>query len=267
MISILAASFAFNSEQVKSYNQKPSNHHEEVAAIIEGGFFLNSNQVLDIGCGDGKLTACFASQLPEVHFIGCDVSPTMIEYATHHYTASNLEFIVKNAEELNLGNQFDRVISFSCLHWIKNQKKAIEQIFQVLRPGGKILLIATPNSSNNDFKAICRDIIFSLRWAFYFLTFQSTHSFHTEREYKNILTAAGFEINQMETKQAEMVFKNREELEPFLRAILTPLQHLDPAYHSAFLEDFYFGLAKLGRIDPDGLIHIFFDQIEIQAQK
>lgn len=45
-IFLLAASFAFNSEQVKSYNQKPSNHQEEVAGIIEGGFFLYSQQAI-----------------------------------------------------------------------------------------------------------------------------------------------------------------------------------------------------------------------------
>jgi trans-aconitate 2-methyltransferase len=260
-------SFEFNDVQVKNYNEKPSNHQEEILKIIESGVFRDSKKVLDVGCGDGKLTAFFASNLPHAHIVGCDVSPSMIEYALGHYVGPNLNFIVKNAENLDFEDQFDTVVSFNCLHWIKNQKRAIEQISNILKPNGKIFLVATPNSSNNDFKTICRDIILSFRWIFYFIGFQSVHSFHTETEYGEILTSCGFLIDKIETKQTEMVFRDENELEPFLKAVLTPLQHLNPIYHSAFLADFYQGLDRLGRIYPDGSIHLFFDQIELQAHK
>ncbi len=262
-----APSFKFDDSQVKSYNEKPSNHEEEILKIIESGFFLDSQRILDVGCGDGKLTACFASHLPKARMIGCDLSQPMIDYASKHYTSHNLDFIVKNAENLDFQDQFDTVISFNCLHWIKNQKRAIEAISHILKPNGNILLVATPDSPNNDFKTICRNIILSLRWIFSFVGFQSTHSFHTEAEYRELLIDSGFLIDKIETKQTELVFKNKGELEPFLKAVLTPLHHLDPIHHPAFLRDFYRGLNKQGRVYRDGSIHIFFDQIELQAHK
>ncbi|MES2122415.1 MAG: methyltransferase domain-containing protein [Chlamydiota bacterium] len=259
--------FEFNETQVKSYNEKPSLPQDAVVKIIESGFFLDAHRILDVGCGDGKLTACFASHLPQAEVVGSDISQSMIDFASNHYTSHNLNFIVKNAENLNFQEPFDAIISFNCLHWVKNQKRAIEQISHSLKPNGKIFLIATPDSSNNDFKKICRKIILSWKWMFHFLGFQSTHSFHKEKEYREFLIDSGFLIDKIETKQTELIFKNREELEPFLKAILTPLQHLDPLHHSAFLTDFYRGLSKAGRIYRDGSIHIFFDQIELQAHK
>ncbi len=260
-------SFEFDESQVRDYHNKPSNDIEEVKRIIDSGFFANSKEILDLGCGDGKRTAIFAANLPHVSVVGCDVSKTMVEYASKHFIASNLNFLEKSAENLDFEKKFDAIVSFNCLHWIENQKKAIDEIFNILKPGGRAFLVATPASSNNDFKTICRSIILSFRWLPYFLTFRSVHSFHTEREYETMLSSAGFLIDKISTNQTELVFKDRNELEPFLKAVLTPLQHLNPSNQPAFLEDFFQELNRQGRIDANGVIHIFFDQVELLVSK
>lgn len=43
--------------------------------------------VLDVGCGDGKITANFATTLPRGRVVGIDSSPDMIAYATRTYAA------------------------------------------------------------------------------------------------------------------------------------------------------------------------------------
>lgn len=259
--------FQFREEQVRDYHEKPSGSQEEIARIAESDFFANSKEVLDVGCGDGRLTAFFADKLPGISFIGCDVSQAMVHYASREYNFPNLSFLEKNAEDLGFENQFDTIVSFNCLHWIKNQKRALQQIFSALKPGGKALLIATPDSSNNDFKTACFNVILSFRWLPYFITFRSVHSFHTEQEYRKLLNNAGFLIEKIEIRKTELLFKDRNELDPFLKAILTPLQHLDPSYQPAFLEDFFQELNKQGRVDAEGVIHIFFDQIELLVSK
>ena len=263
----VSRSCALNEEQVNQSQNKLSNNIEEVRNRIESGFFDNSKEILDIGCGDGNLTAIFAANLPHASILGCDVSKTMIEHALQQHVAFNLNFLEMSAENLNFEKKFDTVISFNCLHWIGNQKRAINQIFNVLKPGGKALLVATPSSSNNDFKTICRRLILSFRWAPYFLTFRSVHSFHTKQEYEKLLNNAGFFIDKIEIKQIEKVLKNRDELDLFLKEVLTPLKHLDPRNQPAFLEDFFKELNRRGRVDVNGVIHIFFDQIEIIVSK
>ncbi len=263
----ISRSFEFNEDQVESYHNKPSNDVLEVRRIIGSGFFADSKEILDVGCGDGRLTALFAANLPNASILGCDVSKAMIEYALKYHASSNLNFIERSAENLDFKSQFDTVISFNCLHWIENQERVLDQIYFALKPGGKAFLVATPASANNDFKTICRNIIVSFRWLPYFFTFRSVHSFHTEQEYRDLLKQAGFSIERVEIKPTELVFKDRDSLEPFLKAILTPLQHLAPHHQPAFLEDFFQELQGQGRVDTQGSIHIHFDQIELIINK
>lgn len=151
--------------------------NQVVSRIIESGFLSNSKEILDLGCGDGELTAAFAANLPQALILGGDVSKAMIEVALQQHAASNLRFVEMDAEKLDFKNQFDAVVSVNCLHFVDNQKRAIEQIYHALKPGGKAFLIATPESSNNDIKKICRSIILSCRWLPHFVGFRSTHSF------------------------------------------------------------------------------------------
>ncbi|MCP6756534.1 class I SAM-dependent methyltransferase, partial [Klebsiella pneumoniae] len=43
--------------------------------------FKGDEQVLDIGCGDGKITSAIANSLPNGIILGIDISQTMIEFA------------------------------------------------------------------------------------------------------------------------------------------------------------------------------------------
>lgn len=257
-------SFEFNENQVIIYNNKP--HDEEFVKLTES-YLKDCETILDVGCGDGKLTSSLATHLPNTSIIGCDVSKTMIDYAKNHYDSPNLDFLERHAEDLQFSEEFDAVVSFNCLHWIQNQNRALQQIFHVLKPGGKAIIVATPESENNDYKTVCRNMILSWRWFLYFLTFRSVHSFHTEEQYREILANVGFTIESIQVKQDGSHFKNREELEPFLKAILTPLHYLAPSHQPAFLEDVYQELHRMGRVDASGAIHIYFDQIEILATR
>ena len=46
-----------------------------------------NERVLDLGCGDGKITAKIANLVPEGWVIGIDFSPEMIKFAQEHYPA------------------------------------------------------------------------------------------------------------------------------------------------------------------------------------
>jgi trans-aconitate 2-methyltransferase len=57
---------------------------------------LQGNEsILNVGCGDGKITADFAESFPSSRVIGIDSSPEMIDYAQQTYPTSqysNLSF-------------------------------------------------------------------------------------------------------------------------------------------------------------------------------
>lgn len=66
---------------------------------------LQGNEsVLDVGCGDGKITADFAAALPKGRVVGVDSSAQMIDYATRTYADTqypNLSFACNDARSQN----------------------------------------------------------------------------------------------------------------------------------------------------------------------
>ena len=72
---------------------------------------LRGNEtVLDIGCGDGKVTAAIAAQLPNGRVVGIDSSPAMIELAVRHQAKAgwpHLMFELLDARDMEYVEWFD----------------------------------------------------------------------------------------------------------------------------------------------------------------
>jgi SAM-dependent methyltransferase len=90
-------------------------------------------RILDLGCGDGVLTAKLAA-------IGCDMvgvdgSPAQVE-ATR---ALGLDARLMDGERLELDAGFDAVFSNAALHWMRRPGAVIDGVFRALKPGGRFV--------------------------------------------------------------------------------------------------------------------------------
>ena len=101
--------------------------------------------VLDLGCGAG-FDACVAARLvgPDGRVVGVDVTPEMVTRAWELSALlpfRNLSFQVASAEQLPFPHQFfDVVTSNGVFNLIIEKDKAAEEIFRVLKPGGRLHL-------------------------------------------------------------------------------------------------------------------------------
>jgi trans-aconitate 2-methyltransferase len=97
-------------------------------------------QLLDVGCGDGKLSARIAALLPRGAVLGVDASADMVAFARRQFGADtwpNLRFEVVDARQLSFDARFDRVVSFNALHWVPQQAEALRGIRTALKPQGQ----------------------------------------------------------------------------------------------------------------------------------
>lgn len=99
--------------------------------------------VLDLGCGTGRLLQRLATQFPQLRGTGLDLSSNMVRQARlsnrHH---PRLIFLEGKAESLPFGNgQFDAVFNtISFLHY-SEPKQVLNEVSRVLCPGGRFYLV------------------------------------------------------------------------------------------------------------------------------
>ena len=98
--------------------------------------------VLDLGCGTGRLLNRLAAEFPDLKGIGVDLSPQMLKKARqnnqHH---PRLIYTKGNAESLPFAeNQFDAVFNtISFLHY-PNPQQVFSEVGRILRPQGEFYL-------------------------------------------------------------------------------------------------------------------------------
>jgi trans-aconitate methyltransferase len=91
--------------------------------------------ILDVGCGTGTLT----EKIVEAGAIvtGIDASPEMVAKAKQAY--NNIEFFVKDATDFSFAEKFDAAFSNATFHWIKDQQRLLQSIYNNLKQRGRLV--------------------------------------------------------------------------------------------------------------------------------
>jgi trans-aconitate methyltransferase len=92
-------------------------------------------EILDVGCGTGHMTAQIAASGANV--MGVDMSASMVRQAREKYP--EIKFEVADARELKLEKNFDAVFSNATLHWIKEPERAAQAVAWRLKVGGRFV--------------------------------------------------------------------------------------------------------------------------------
>jgi ubiquinone/menaquinone biosynthesis C-methylase UbiE len=119
---------------------------DEIFTETEAGFLLGkvraSDDVLDLGCGTGRLTIALAGRARSVS--GLDMSPAMLAAARGKLAARGLTADLREGDMVSLpfpDASFDAVVSMLTLMHVPRQDR--QQVFaeaaRVLRPGGRLL--------------------------------------------------------------------------------------------------------------------------------
>jgi trans-aconitate methyltransferase len=103
------------------------------APVVELLAPLPGERILDLGCGDGALTAKLAALGCDV--VGVDSSAPQIEAARK----LGLNARVMSADDLRFDGEFDAVFSNAVLHWIKNPDAVIAGVWRALRSSGRFV--------------------------------------------------------------------------------------------------------------------------------
>jgi trans-aconitate 2-methyltransferase len=196
-------------------------------------------RVLDVGCGDGKVTARIAGLVPRGMVLGVDPSHNMIDFASSHFgTVANLRFAVADARCLPYRSEFDLVVSFNALHWVAEQEDALRSIQEALKPGGQALLRFVPRESGWAIEYIIEEVRARPRWRGFFTGFQAPFAHFTPEHYRDMAVRNGLAVDHIHVENGSWDFKSREAFAAFCAATFVEWTRLLPeADRPAFIAD------------------------------
>jgi len=90
-------------------------------------------RVLDVGCGDGALTEKLVAA--GCHVVGIDASEAQVRGAR----ARGVDAIACRIEDLPFVKEFHAAFSNAVLHWVRDQRAALQRICRALRPHGRFV--------------------------------------------------------------------------------------------------------------------------------
>jgi trans-aconitate methyltransferase len=225
-------------------------------------------RILDLGCGDGALTAELAEYVPDGYVLGIDASESMIATARKYYTGSNLQFERQDINAVDFESEFDVVFSNATLHWIKDHKRLLRKVFECLRDRGTARFQFAGDGNCSNLIRIVRELMAENPYVGAFRDFDWPWYMPSCREYQTLLNETSFTEKKVWSNNADRYFESSESmtrwigqpsLVPFLGCIPEPDRR---GFQDAIVE------RMVGETQQaDGTCFETFRRINVQARK
>ncbi len=191
--------------------------------------------VLDVGCGDGRITAQLAKHVKQGEVVGLDASPSMVEFASNSFSKMNfpnLDFQLGMAEDALFPQQFDLIVSFSCFHWLKDPGKAIRQLSASLKPGGEMLILTYPKES-----PYYRYLQTALKNYPEYYHLSANNTMLSANEYKKLFLKNQLEILDFQKRDLFAIYNDQKAIQQYIKGWLNSYVQLPDYLYDSFLEN------------------------------
>ncbi len=262
------AEYKWNAEEYAIHSAP----QQKWARELIGKLNLKGNEIfLDIGCGDGKVTAEIATYLKNGTVVGIDNSGEMIFLATEKFPTSkypNLSFRKVDARALPFHQEFDIAFSNAALHWVLDHGPVLEGIYQSLKPDGKVVVQMGGKGNASQVLEVLNETMCKNNWEEYFHNFSFPYGFYSPEEYGHWLRGAGFEIINLEFKPKNMVHETTEKFKGWLRSTWLPyLDRIPEILREEFIDALTLKYLERNPPDNEGKINTGMQRLEFVATK
>lgn len=251
--------------------------------------------ILDVGCGDGKVTAEIAISVPRGFVMGIDASAEMIGFARKTFPSSrisNLKFqicdarsikpeIITSNVELRTSNteifrpraipvrsMFDVVFSNASLHWVDDHQAILRGMATMLRPGGRLIVSCGGRGNAQDVFLALRPEMRLKRWRGFFRRMPKPYFFYAPEDYEKWLPKSGFKIRGLQLVPKDATYAGAEGFAAWLRTTWLPyVQLVSEDVREEFIAAVTQRYAAKHPPDAEGKVHVRMVRLEIDAMK
>ena len=135
-------------------------------------------RILDVACGSGYGTDYLATRAGEV--VGADIVSSVVAQCRVRYPNPRASFVVMDGIALGLRSEtFDAIISQDTIEHVHQDRRFVEELVRVLRPGGILVLFTAQGKERgcrpdnpyhereyvpNEFQGLLAPYFHSIRW-------------------------------------------------------------------------------------------------------
>jgi trans-aconitate methyltransferase len=253
------------------YAANSAPQHSWARELIGGLDLEGDERILDVGCGDGKVTVELARAVPKGRVTGIDASAEMIGFARKEHAGSrvpNLEFRVMDARHIRFPERFDLVFSSSVLHWVDDHPAFLAGAAACLRPGGRLVVSCGGKGNAQDVFLALRSEMRVKRWRDRFRKLEPPYFFHAPEDYAKWLPRAGFEARVVQLVPKDAVYPGRDRFAAWFRTTWLPYtQRVPEPLRDEFVSAVTDRYVARHPADGQGQIHVSMVRLEIDAVK
>jgi SAM-dependent methyltransferase len=115
-----------------------------VGALWQNGRPMPGEKIIELGCGPGFYSCGLAERFREISVLGVDRSPSQLTWAREKRNTrglNNCRFQSDNVLELSHEEEtFDVLIASRLFTVLPNRRRAVAEMYRVLRPGGRCFI-------------------------------------------------------------------------------------------------------------------------------
>jgi len=251
----------------KKYAKASAHQKEWGAKLIAELDLTGDERILDLGCGDGAITAQLARLVPQGSVVGVDASQGMIDAARAH-AAPNLTLVLMDINALDLDEEFDVVFSNATLHWVKDHRALLGKVLSILAESGVIRLNFAASGNCSHFFQVIKQVIACEAYSHYFSDFEWPWFMPTVDEYTALLNEFPFAEARVWGENADRHFPNSEAMVGWIDqpSIVPFLKHVARPDKQSFRDEVVERMIQTTR-QEDGTCFETFRRINVLARK
>lgn len=201
----------------EKYDEVSNIQFDNGSILIEKLGVKEGDNVLDIGCGTGRL-AQYLSKIvgSRGKVVGIDPLEQRINIARKKIKCENISFEIGVSDDLRLfeDSSFDHIVLNAVFHWVANKEATLTEISRVLKPGGRIGINTQARESPGCLKLTTDSVLSREPYAKAVVSSEDPMIKHavTSSELKRLLEASEFRNINLDLRKTKRYYQNSGEI-------------------------------------------------------
>ena len=191
------------------------------AGLLGRVSFKGDEDVIDAGCGTGRVTELLLERLPRGKVLAVDASEAMVEAARRRFAGEErVRVELQDLLQLEAEGDVDLILSTATFHWIPDHDRLFGRLAKALKPGGQLVAQCGGAGNVARVRAAVERVLYEDRFRAYFADWKDPWNFADPATTRERLEAAGFSEVEVWLHEEPTPFGSVEELARYLKTVV-----------------------------------------------